>query len=169
MINLKLILLFTLITNTLKMKIEVLLIEDNKTKASDINSFLSKKFPSVEITIKESLTSGLRDLFSNDYKFLLLDMSLPTREGAMSNTINSFEQLGGHRILSEMKRKKKKIPTILITMFSEFGVGESFLDINSLDIIMSKDFNDFYKGVVFYSSQNDDWKMSLTKFVEDLL
>ncbi|MGV0948234.1 response regulator [Empedobacter falsenii] len=151
------------------MKSKVLIIEDNKTKSNDIKSFLLKIDSELEITIKESLTSGLRDLFSNDYQVLLLDMSLPTREGAMSNTINNFEQLGGHRILSEMKRKKKQLPTILITMFSEFGVGESFLDINNLDIIMKSSFNDFYKGLVFYSSQNDDWKKKLHNYLKAIL
>jgi len=151
------------------MKTKVLLIEDNKTKANDVKTYLNENFPDFEITVRESLTSGLRDLFSYEYKFLLLDMSLPTREGAMNNTVNNFEQLGGHRVLSEMKRKNKKIPTILITMFSEFGVGESFLDINNLNILLKKDFNDFYKGSVFYSSQNDDWKNNLNNILNNIV
>ena len=151
------------------MKTKVLLIEDNKTKANDVKSFLNENFSNIEITIRESLTSGLRDLFSHDYQFLLLDMSLPTREGAMNNTVNNFEQLGGHRVLSEMKRKNKRIPTILITMFSEFGVGESFLDIKNLDILLKKDFNDFYMGSVFYSSQNEDWKNNLNNLIKSII
>lgn len=151
------------------MKYNVLLIEDNKTKANDVKNFISEKHPNVNITIKESLTSGLRDLFSCEYHFLLLDMSLPTREGVMNSSINNFEQLGGHRILSEMKRQNKKIPTILITMFSEFGVGESFLDIKSLDFLLKKDFVDFYKGFVFYSSQNEDWKNSLDNIISEII
>jgi len=150
------------------MKIKILLIEDNKTKANDIKLFIEDFLIDSDLIIKESLTSGLRDLFSNNYDLLLLDMSLPTREGAMSSTINNFEQLGGHRILSEMKRKEKKIPTILITMFSEFGVGESFLNIDNLNVILKEEFHDFYNGFVFYSSQNDDWKDKLQNLINEI-
>ncbi|SMC33634.1 response regulator [Moheibacter sediminis] len=146
----------------------ILLIEDNRTKANDIKKFLEEYSP-FNIIIKESLTSGLRELFSKEYDLLLLDMSLPTREGALNNTINNFEQLGGHRILSEMKRKNKQIPTALITMFSEFGIGESFLNIEDLDEKLNKNFPSFYKGYIFYSSQEDNWKNNLKLIIDDCL
>lgn len=141
---------------------KVLFIEDNKTKAEDIKNFLASKYASYNLTIKESFTSGLKDLFTNKYDILFLDMSLPTRDGSPNNSINNFEQLGGHKILSEMKRKKKNIPTILITMFSEFGVGKTFMDISELDEILKKNFDDFYKGYVYYSSREDSWKKNLS-------
>lgn len=147
------------------MKIKILFIEDNKTKANDIKAYVESIDSNFTITIKESLTSGLKELFINTYDLLLLDMSLPTREGLLNNSIQNFEQLGGFKIMSEMKRKNKKIPTILITMFSEFGIGKSFMNIDELNSMLENNFNDFYEGIVFYSSREDNWKVNLKKYI----
>lgn len=151
------------------MKNKILFIEDNKTKAEAVKKFVLDNFDKYDITIKESFTSGLRELFTNNFDVLFVDMSLPTREGASSNSINNFEQLGGHKIMSEMKRKKMLLPTILITMFSEFGVGKSFMDIKELDEILSGEFKDFYKGYIYYSSQEESWKENLKISLEKLI
>lgn len=151
------------------MKFKILFIEDNKTKAEAIKKFVLEDFTNYDLTIKESFTSGLRELFTNKFDVLFVDMSLPTREGLSSNSINNFEHLGGHKIMSEMKRKKLLLPTILITMFSEFGVGKSFMDINELDEILCREFEEFYKGHVYYSSQEENWKENLKTLLDNLI
>lgn len=148
---------------------KILFIEDNKTKTEDVKTVLAKIDIIKELVIKTSFTSGLKEFFTNDYDILLLDMSLPTREDIFSNSIDNFEQLGGYKIMSEMKRKNKKIPTILITMFSEFGIGKSFMDVNELDGMLNENFNDFYKGYIYYSSQQESWKKQLTLSIKDIL
>lgn len=150
------------------MKIKILFIEDNKTKAEAVKKFVLETSEIYDLTIKESFTSGLRELFTNTFDILFVDMSLPTREGLLSNSINNFEHLGGHKIMSEMKRKKLLMPTILITMFSEFGIGKTFMDINELDEILSREFEDFYKGYVYYSSQEESWKENLKTILNNL-
>jgi len=147
----------------------ILFIEDNKTKSEDVKNLINNILFIDTLVIKGSLTSGLKEFFINSYDILLLDMSLPTREDAVSNSIDNFEQLGGYKIMSEMKRKRKTIPTILITMFSEFGIGKSFMDIKELDESLSQSFSEFYKGYIFYSSQEDSWKEKLEKGIMDIL
>jgi len=147
----------------------ILFIEDNKTKAESVKAHL-EAFKHVDsLTLKESFTSGLRELFTNEYDALLLDMSLPTREGKLSKAVNNFEQLGGYKIMSEMKRKNKIIPTILITMFSEFGVGKTFMNLEELDSMLQNNFKDSYKAYIYYSSQDDNWKNKLTLQLESLV
>lgn len=85
---------------------KILLIEDNKSKSDSIKRFLLNKYPNINIDVKESFTSGLRELFTNTFDILLVDMSLPSREELPLNSVNNFKQFGGHRIMSEMKRKK---------------------------------------------------------------
>ena len=149
---------------------KILFIEDNKTKAEDIKNFVFQNFAFAEIIIKESFTAGLRELFTNEYDILFLDMSLPTREGVSSSSINNFEQLGGHKILSEMKRKNNSTPTVVISMFSEFGVGESFMDLRELHDMFEVKFGGFYKGFVFYSArQEENWKRDLRNVLQKLL
>lgn len=149
--------------------IRILFIEDNKTKIKDVKAFLKENYTGISLSVKESFTSGLRELFTNDYEIVFLDMSLPTREGSQNNTLNNFEQLGGHKILSEMKRKEKFLPTILITMFRDFGVGQSFKDLNEIDVMCNNEFENFYKGVVYYSSREDSWKEKLNSYLKEII
>lgn len=148
---------------------KILFIEDNRTKSEAIKNFISENFKgNFEITIKESFTSGLRELFLNTYDILFVDMSLPTRDDFSTSLTNNHEQLGGHRIMSEMKRKKLNITTVLITMFAEFGINESFMDIKELNYILEKDFDEFYKGYIYYSSKEENWKDHLKKLLKNL-
>lgn len=145
----------------------ILFIEDNRAKADDVSLFMNENYPEINFEIKESFTSGLRELFKNRYDLLFLDMSIPTREGDANSLINNFEQLGGYQILSEMKRKKKQIPTILITMFNEFGVNRSFFNLNEIDELCMTEFSDFYLGAVYYTSKDANWKEKLKNFIEN--
>ena len=148
---------------------KILFIEDNKTKSEAIKNFIQESFEDYfELTIKESFTSGLRELFSDSYDVLFVDMSLPTRDGFSTSLINNHEQLGGHRIMSEMKRKNLNTTTILITMFAEFGINESFMDIKELNYILEKDFDEFYKRYVYYSSKEENWKDHLKKILKNI-
>lgn len=145
----------------------ILFIEDNRAKADDVSLFMNENYPEINFEIKESFTSVLRELFKNRYALLFLDMSIPTREGDANSLINNFEQLGGYQILSEMKRKKKQIPTILITMFNEFGVNSSFFNLNEIDELCMTEFSDFYLGAVYYTSRDATWKEKLKNFIEN--
>jgi CheY-like chemotaxis protein len=145
----------------------ILFIEDNRAKADDVSLFMNENYPEINFEIKESFTSGLRELFKNSYDLLFLDMSIPTREGDANSLINNFEQLGGYQILSEMKRKNKQIPTILITMFNEFGVNSSFFNLKEINDLCMTEFSDFYLGAVYYTSRDATWKEKLKNFMEN--
>jgi len=148
---------------------KILFIEDNKTKSEEVKKFIDEYCNgNTKIIIKESFTSGLRELFSNDYDFLLVDMSLPTRDDSTTNLTGNHEQLGGHRIMSEMKRKNLNIPTVLITMFSEFGINESFMDIKELNKLLEREFDKFYLGYVYYSSKEENWKSNLKELLDNI-
>lgn len=135
----------------------IIFIEDNQTKFEEISEYL--QVFGVNITRKESFSSGLREIFSNDYDLLLLDMSLPIRDDVY--TSSNYLHLGGHKILSELKRKNKSINTILITMYAEFSTGNTMLKIEDIDELFKTQFEDGYVDYVYYSSHREDWKEKL--------
>ncbi|MBS3993790.1 MAG: hypothetical protein KGZ87_08740 [Bacteroidetes bacterium] len=147
---------------------KVLFIEDNLIKMEAVMNVLHSILPNADITTKDSFRSGLKELIGNSYDILLLDMSLPTwdREGVKKQ--EGFERFGGETIMREMKRKKKLTPTIVITMFSEFGVGKSFIDLVDLDSHLKSEFKEFYKGFVKYSSSERKWEDELKIALEKL-
>jgi len=140
---------------------KILFIEDNLIKMEAVLQVMQLNYPHAEITTKDSFRSGLRELIANQYDILLLDMSLPTWDREEVNKQEGFERFGGETIMREMKRKNKQIPTIVITMFSEFGIGKSFIDLIDLDKHLKNEFNEFYRGFVKYSSSEKKWEVEL--------
>lgn len=140
---------------------KILFIEDNLIKAESVMKFLDCNFSNSRITIKDSFRSGLKELMDNSYDILLLDMSLPTWERDAVKKQEGFERFGGETIMREMKRKGKCIPTVVITMFSEFGIGKTFIDLIELDNHLKSEFQEFYHGLVKYSSSEKKWEDEL--------
>lgn len=147
---------------------KIIVIEDDIKKKEDIRNFLSSDLRVSSITIKESYQSGLRELIKNDFDLLLLDMSIPTWDKSIDEPGGSFEKFGGYKILKEIKRKKRPINTILITMFDDFGESDTSITLSQLDELLKNEFPDTYKGAVYYNTREDKWKTDLANFISTL-
>jgi CheY-like chemotaxis protein len=150
------------------MRKRILFIEDNLIKMEAVLQVMQLNYPNAEIVTKDSFRSGLRELIANQYDILLLDMSLPTWDREEVNKQEGFERFGGETIMREMKRKNKLVPTIVITMFSEFGIGKSFIDLIDLDKHLKNEFSGFYHGFVKYSSSEKKWEVELLNALNKL-
>jgi CheY-like chemotaxis protein len=142
----------------------ILLIEDDKVKIERLSNFLKDE----DLTIKESYHSGLKEIVSNNdfYDLLLLDMTIPLWDKNSSDFGGTYEQFGGDRILREMDRRNKKIPTILVTMFDVFSLSEDNLTFGELNQDLKHKFSEFYLGAVFYNASDDSWKLELTNLMK---
>lgn len=148
------------------MRQKILFIEDNNIKAEAIITVLKATYD-CEISWKESFRTGIKSAIQDDYEILLLDMSLTNWDrNIMIN--NNSEKFGGITILREMKRKQVIKPTIVITMFNEFGVGDSFVDLANLDKLLKSDFPEIYKGYVKYISNEKKWENELLKLIDNI-
>lgn len=149
-------------------KINILLIEDDKKKSDDIISHINNKFPNSEILLKESYHSGLKILIREPFDLLLLDMSMPTWDRSPSEAGGEYEKFGGIKILKELARKKKLLPTILITMFDNFGESDNSITLNQMNTVLKNDYGDLYLGSVFYRSDISQWQTDLTLLMNTL-
>ncbi len=136
---------------------KILLIEDDNKKIDDIKDFIQSSFPNINIIVCESYQSGLKELLSQNYDLLLLDMSIPTWDKTPTDYGSTYQKFGGYKILKELKRKQKTIPTILITMFDDFGDSDNSISLEELDNLLKKEFEFFYNGAVYYNSQENRW------------
>lgn len=146
------------------MSLKILLIEDDKKKIEDISTYIMEKYPKGKLTIEKSFRDGLKQIKDFEFDILLLDMTIPKWGDSVVGGSIEYENFGGFNIMKEMKRKNRTLPTILITMFNEFGVGDNFLSLETINNLCEKQF-DFYKGLVFYSSKNENWKTSLNELL----
>lgn len=143
-------------------KINILLIEDDKKKSDDIINYINNTFTNSEILLKESYHSGLKTLIREPFDLLLLDMSMPTWDRSPSEAGGEYEKFGGIKILKELARKKKLLPTILITMFDNFGESDNSITLNQMNTVLKNDYGDLYLGSVFYRSDISQWQTDLT-------
>ena len=148
---------------------KILLIEDDEKKIDDVKLFILSNYSGFSLTIKEAYQSGLRELMMNAYDMLLLDMSLPTFETMDLEGVGSFEKFGGFKIMKEIARKKKQIYTVLITMFDDFGESDTSITLQQMDIVFKLEFQNQYKGFVFYNSKESSWKKALSQHLNQLL
>lgn len=141
-----------------------LIIEDDKIKIEKLSLFFEKQ----DFEVRESYYAGLNELLSNSqhYNLLILDMSIPLWDRGNVDLGGNFEQFGGVNILREMKRKKKMIPTIILTMFDVFADGKLTFDQLNSDLL--NQFPDFYYGAIFYNASEDKWKTELQYLIQTI-
>lgn len=153
------------------MKRNLLIIEDDEIKLQNIVSFLDKKYIDFNIDIAKSYISGLKKINTNDYELILLDMSMPTYDKNSTEQGGIWEKFAGKRILSEIKRKRKNVKVIVVTMYDKFGEGNSADSLENIHKELSDNFPEFYLGKVFYSAKilawGNDLELLLNKFISD--
>ena len=141
---------------------KVLFIEDNPQKLKQVSDFLKQQYSNIELTIRKSYNSGLRELIKNDsYKLILLDMSLPNYDIEPGESGGDFEKFAGKFLLSEMYRRDIITKVLIITMYLNY-VDEEF----SLEL---KDNFPNYLGVVYYNvKEPDGWKNELKSKIDNI-
>lgn len=142
--------------------VKILLVEDDDIKADNIIKFINEK-----ITRMKSWQSGLMEIIKHrDYNLIILDMSMPRYDHNSSSNTYDFEPFAGLEIMKEMKRRKIFITTIVVTSFDTFGQDEQKVDLDKLKERLEIEFNEFYKGTIYYNSLLLTWKEELEKFLE---
>lgn len=143
-----------------------LLIEDDPIKATKILDFLKDKFSSYTLLHRKSYQSGIKQIFEENFDFILLDMSIPTYDQDQGNFSGKPRNFGGRDILKEMKRNKKESQVLVVTQYNEFDGGS--LSIKQLDSQLSEKYSELYKGYIYYKSGQTDWEDNLSNFIKSL-
>lgn len=140
----------------------VLFIEDNPQKLQQVKIYLKKTYKEINLTIKKSYNSGLRELIKkNTFSLILLDMSLPNYDIESGESGGDFEKYAGKYLLNEMYRRDINTDVLIITMY-----------LNYVEQDFSKELSDKfpnYLGVVYYNvKEPDGWKNELSNKIKNL-
>ena len=141
---------------------KILFIEDNPQKLKQVCDYLDQQYDNIELTVRKSYNSGLRELIKNNsYSLILLDMSLPNYDIEPGESGGDFEKYAGKFLLSEMYRRDITTNVLIITMYLNY-VDEEF----SSEL---KDNFPNYLGVVYYNvKEPDGWKNELKVKIDNL-
>lgn len=141
---------------------KIILIEDDNYKADKIIEYLN--YLGHNVILKQSYNSGLREILRGDYEFALLDMTLPTFDTSHNNTVNFIRHFGGEDIISELQRREKYLPSLVVTQYQTFDSGEKSID--ELNEELFKKYSPIYKGVLYYNSSTIEWQKELREYLE---
>lgn len=145
-----------------------LLIEDDPNKAQKVLSYLQDNFAQINIKLKISYQSGLKEIFENEFDFILLDMSLPSYDQNTSSSSGKPRNFGGRDILKEMKRYRKTSSVMILTQYNEFDGGS--ISINELDTQLKNKFEAMYRGYIIYNSKRkEEWQNELSLFIKSFI
>jgi CheY-like chemotaxis protein len=141
---------------------KILFIEDNPQKLKQVCDYLEQQYDNIDLTVRKSYNSGLRELIKNNsYALILLDMSLPNYDIEPGESGGDFEKYAGKFLLSEMYRRDITTNVLIITMYLNY-VDEEF----SSEL---KDNFPNYLGVVYYNvKEPDGWKNELKDKIDNL-
>ena len=137
----------------------ILLIEDNNYKSEQIQFYIENNFSNIEIVLRKSYNSGLRELIRNsEYNLILLDMSLPNYDIEPGESGGDFENAGEY-LLEEMYRRDINIDVVIVTMY------HNYVDEN-MDSNLKENFKN-YLGVIYFDLNDPDtWKNELKTKIE---
>lgn len=146
---------------------KILIVEDNITKLDKLQCFCGEFYPDSNIVAKNSYNSALAEIIQHGtaYDVILLDVSMYTYDVNNEDNGGEPEPLAGSNILRFMKLRKITTPVVVVTMYESFVDG---VKINELDKGFTTNYSEFYKGYVYFSHKNDDWKANLKTKLESI-
>ena len=147
----------------------ILLVEDELSKEQNVLQFLREEYPSADVTVGRSITSGIIELRKQEFDFVLLDMSLPLYDNDDMSYAddNEFETFGGKSVLDELDRRELKSKTIVITAFDILGEGMYQIALSQVGAQLKEDYPDNFVGSVFYNASSVEWKKSLKELLTE--
>lgn len=144
----------------------VLVVEDDENKRSQVLTFLCERFPAFQTITASSLQTGLRAVKSGTTDLVILDMTLPNYDQGPEEDGGTIHPLGGQEFLRKMKRARVVVPVIVLTQFETFGTGSDRLDLETLRISLREKYAEQCIDTIFYSSAVDTWKRQLQQAIE---
>lgn len=116
---------------------------------------------------RQSYNSAQQEVIfhGSEYDLILLDVSMNTYDTKKDDN-GEQEPLAGSNILRFMKLRHIKTPVIVVTMYESFVDG---VRINALDKRFKSQYEDIYKGFVYYNLKNEDWKEELLEKINNIL
>lgn len=146
---------------------KVLIIEDYMQKYIEIKNLLELK--KMEIVGYHSYLTGLKEMISNKYDLIILDMSLPNYDILSSEKSGKDRTYGGLDLLHEMRRRKITTKVIIITQFDIFGeIGEKKGLTQLIKEIEDCGFSNFM-GLIYYDATSNDWEVELNKLLGEYI
>ena len=151
----------------------ILVAEDDKKKGDQVSrhviAYCNDLGISAEVITKISYRSGLKECVTVRPDILILDMTMPTFDVALGEPGGRPRHFAGRDILRELQRRGIVIPTIVVTGFDVIGEGKEQCTRAELTQELRENFPNAFRGTVFYTTSESDWKVHLTDILQQII
>lgn len=145
-----------------KIIMRVLIIEDDELKHQHLEKYSKEILQDAEFTWKKSYQTGLKEIMSNFYDLILLDMSMHIYEKTAEESGGSFETYAGRMILSEIDINDVETKVIVVTGYDIYNDGKT---LETLKQELREEFSEFYIDTIYFIGSEDNWKHELKNLI----
>lgn len=149
---------------------KVYIVEDSTLKASNISSFLRKRFPLISpAKVFGSFQSAIRAIMTDRPDLIILDMTLPTFDRKPNSRGGRMRPLGGYDLMCKMEYRSISAHVIVVTQLESFGEGDEEISFLEVANRCQRDFPNLYCGSVYYDQSGINWQTELENLVSNIL
>ena len=145
----------------------ILLIEDNKGKASLLGDAVMEAFQNISRPkVAETVSMGTYLLNTSEWGGLVLDLAFQRARGIKESV--DKPQLAGVKILQHLNQRRLDIPVIVATQHSSFTDTEfgDFSGAGELADLLGRAFPRNFKGLLEIDITTDSWKSQFIKLIK---
>lgn len=144
----------------------LLLVEDNKHKRERVAAFLAEISPPVVLVEAQSFTTGGRAAEQGAFDFILMDMSLPTRDKTHTESGGTFRTFGGRELARKILRRGIRTKFIFLTQYDAFSDSESSHTLDSLRKELEVECGNSFLALIKYDSSKTGWKEEIERLLK---
>lgn len=147
---------------------KILIIEDDETKLAALEDHLRTLLPDVEISVGQSLHSGLRLALAGEAQLIFLDMTMSNFDRGKDEDGGRPHAFAGREILRRMKRQRIATPVVVFTQFRRFDDDKNSMSLAELTEELTDRYPNFV-GTVQYQLNVEGWKAEVDNFIRSRL
>lgn len=77
--------------------------------------------------------------------------------------------IGGYDLMRKMRLRKISTAVVVVTQLESFGEGAEEVSFSEITSICEKEFNDFFKGSVYFGQDDEAWQDVLDSIISELI
>jgi CheY-like chemotaxis protein len=148
---------------------DVLLVEDDEFKASDVAKVLAETVPDANLQRAMSVTTALKAINRSAYSLIVLDMSLPTFDLSGPGGGGSPQGQGGLEVLRLARRLGNPSPFVIMTQYPDIEIDRRDVPLSMASRTLRDHFRLDIRACLLYEFDGDAWRAPFRECVADAM
>ncbi|SGY89106.1 response regulator [Moritella viscosa] len=141
----------------------VLIIEDDEFKANSLRDFMLSRDEFDEVKVVSSLVEAIDAINAERYKFILIDMAIPSHPLKIGGGTPISLLTGGIEVLLELNYLDRSDPCVIITQYPDIEISGQFYSLEQAKVEIEGQLECSVMSCIEYREGDDSWKKLLEK------